>query len=239
MVFNDKAYAEEYERRMLEEGYPGILINKILEKTASINTIIDIGAGTGLLSIPLAENGKNVLAIEPSEEMIALFLKKIHPGIKDSIRIEKASWEKWDGTNLDCGISLHSLYSIQPLKEALAKMINKSNQRIVIVKNDFGRKTLSENLKKMLHISMQKTITAYDVRKSLNELNVAFTEDTVYQKRTRTIVDINMEAQLFKRANIEHQLPIESILKALEKLLVREKGVYVFESIYKDSIFDF
>ena len=51
--------------------------------------ILDIGAGTGRIAIPLAERGARVVAVEPSPAMRAQFKKKLeaHPELQDRVTL--------------------------------------------------------------------------------------------------------------------------------------------------------
>jgi ubiquinone/menaquinone biosynthesis C-methylase UbiE len=52
-------------------AYPRALVEDLADLAPSNGTIGDIGAGTGNLSIPLAERGYDVVAVEPAEAMLA------------------------------------------------------------------------------------------------------------------------------------------------------------------------
>ncbi len=53
------------------------------------SAILDIGAGTGRIAIPLAERGISVVCIEPSPVMLNEFRKKLegHPSLSDKITV--------------------------------------------------------------------------------------------------------------------------------------------------------
>ncbi|NWF99085.1 MAG: class I SAM-dependent methyltransferase [Nitrospirae bacterium] len=55
--------------------------------------VLDIGAGSGVLSLPLAEKGCVVTALEPSEAMRMLLEKEISSKRIESIIIDSRSWE--------------------------------------------------------------------------------------------------------------------------------------------------
>jgi ubiquinone/menaquinone biosynthesis C-methylase UbiE len=64
-VFN--RIADVYSAR---PAYPGALVDDLARLAPSGGTIGDIGAGTGHVSIPLAERGYDVVAVEPAEAMM-------------------------------------------------------------------------------------------------------------------------------------------------------------------------
>ena len=60
--------AEVYDAR---PAYPTLLVDKLVELTTNIGLrVLDIGAGTGHLALPLARRGLDVVAIEPASAML-------------------------------------------------------------------------------------------------------------------------------------------------------------------------
>jgi SAM-dependent methyltransferase len=69
-----------------------------LAKELGAKTIIDLGCGTGLLSLELAKRGYQVTGIEPSEQMLALAREKPHA---NNIQWIQGSFEKMAGLQAD------------------------------------------------------------------------------------------------------------------------------------------
>ncbi len=59
--------------------YPGVLIDETLAYAgvSGVGDVVDVGAGTGQLTLPLAERGYDVTAIEPNTEMAAVAQRKL------------------------------------------------------------------------------------------------------------------------------------------------------------------
>ena len=57
---------------------------------AQCGEVLDVGAGTGRIAIPLAERGVNMFCVEPSPAMRREFIKKItqQPAIKPRIDLQ-------------------------------------------------------------------------------------------------------------------------------------------------------
>ena len=88
-------------------------------------TVLDVGAGTGRLAIPIAKQAKSVTAIDPSKGMLACLQENMgREGVKNVVCINK-QWEDIElGADIephDVVIASHSL-SMLDIQEALAKM---------------------------------------------------------------------------------------------------------------------
>jgi SAM-dependent methyltransferase len=66
-VFN--RLASDYRAR---PGYPGSLVDRLAGLAGEPGQIVDLGAGTGLLALPLAGRGLQVAAVEPAEAMLSI-----------------------------------------------------------------------------------------------------------------------------------------------------------------------
>lgn len=79
-----------YEHSRKSDSLNSLILDKFLLNYLSgrnNNKILDIGCGIGSLSIPLAENGNNVTAIDISHEMISSLQKNITPNLRSRIKI--------------------------------------------------------------------------------------------------------------------------------------------------------
>jgi SAM-dependent methyltransferase len=66
-VFN--RLARDYEAR---PGYPEPLVARLAALAGGLGRVVDLGAGTGLLAVPLAARGLAVQAVEPAEAMLSV-----------------------------------------------------------------------------------------------------------------------------------------------------------------------
>ncbi len=94
------------------------VINQILPK----GTILDFGAGTGRLSIPLAEQGYSVIAVEKSSGMVNEFERKLD-GHKPEIKIHNYSISEYDNGKVDLAIALFTVLSYSVTEDELSKNI--------------------------------------------------------------------------------------------------------------------
>jgi SAM-dependent methyltransferase len=66
-VFN--RLAGDYRER---PGYPAPLVDRLSALAVAPGRIVELGAGTGLLAVPLAARGHPVMAVEPAEAMLSV-----------------------------------------------------------------------------------------------------------------------------------------------------------------------
>jgi len=88
-------------------------------------TVLDVGAGTGRLAIPIAKQAKSVTAIDPSKGMLACLQENME---KESVKNITCINKRWEDIELgsdiephDVVIASHSL-SMLDMQEALAKI---------------------------------------------------------------------------------------------------------------------
>jgi SAM-dependent methyltransferase len=89
---------------------PDPLLDYVQQSIDCSMTVLDIGAGNGRWSIPLAKAAKTVTAIEPDSEMLKLLrdnLKKT--GTK--IVLKQSNWEEAIVEVHDIAVSAHAIYS--------------------------------------------------------------------------------------------------------------------------------
>jgi SAM-dependent methyltransferase len=87
-------------------GWPGGLADRLAALAGGAGSVAaDLGAGTGSLAIPLAERGLRVLAVEPSEGMLAVLRERI-----GSLPVEPhlATAEE---TGLDAGVARLAVFA--------------------------------------------------------------------------------------------------------------------------------
>jgi SAM-dependent methyltransferase len=93
---------------------------KVIKQILPDATIIDFGAGTGRLAIPLAEHGHKVLAVEKSAGMVNEFKRKLSRGNAE-IEIHNCSISGYGGGKADLAIALFTVLSYSVSEEELTK----------------------------------------------------------------------------------------------------------------------
>jgi SAM-dependent methyltransferase len=90
-------------------------------------TLIDVGAGAGRHTMPLAERLEWVTAVEPSEGM------RSHIAPRDNITVVASSWEDAEVAEADLVICSHVLYGIADPAPFVAKLERSARERVFVM----------------------------------------------------------------------------------------------------------
>jgi SAM-dependent methyltransferase len=99
----------------------------------STRTVIDVGAGVGRHSIPIASRVDWVTVVEPSEGMRA----RIPP--LANMTVIASSWEEADPASADLVICVHVLYGVAEPVPFLEKLERCARERVFVVLRDSSR----------------------------------------------------------------------------------------------------
>jgi SAM-dependent methyltransferase len=83
--------AELYDRA--RPGYPPVLVDEVLAFAPESPRVLEVGAGTGKATVPFAERGLEVVALEPSIEMAAVARRNCSGFPKVAVTVRK--FEDW------------------------------------------------------------------------------------------------------------------------------------------------
>ena len=112
-----RAHASQKQQR------PDPLLDFVLDYIDRRSTVLDIGAGDGRWTIPLAQKADAVCAVDPNEEMLK-FLRENAETAKVNIQIIQSSWEEAVVDSYDIAVCAHAMYS----SSDLALFVNKMNK---------------------------------------------------------------------------------------------------------------
>ncbi len=86
--------AKWYREGLKYSEFPDRALSIILPLTKDCKTFLDVGSGCGTLSLPLAENGKKVTALDPSHAMIEILKEEIQIRKIKGIECIETEWGK-------------------------------------------------------------------------------------------------------------------------------------------------
>jgi SAM-dependent methyltransferase len=153
-AFNQKEKAEAYEAASSRKnmGKPDTLIEIVKNEMKPEDTVIDVGAGTGRWTIPLAKIAARVTAVDPSEAMLDI-LKK-HAAEQDlthNIDLANCIWEQAEVDMADFVISFHAIYLSADFRGFVRKMEAHSRKRCYLGLRHFPNEGIIQELSKEIH----------------------------------------------------------------------------------------
>ena len=98
------------------------LLDFILSRTGADQTVVDIGAGTGRWTIPLARAVRRVTAVEPTPAMEQMLRDKVAAAGLLNVDFVSATWEDADVGVHDVVLGAHSIYMSPDFAGFIAKM---------------------------------------------------------------------------------------------------------------------
>jgi SAM-dependent methyltransferase len=139
--FNDVAV-------LYDEVRPGYQVEVINEIVAFANLpatgrILEIGCGTGQITVPFALRGYPVLALEPGAALAALAVRKCEP--HENVKILTMSFEEWPVQleSFDLVLSAQAFHWIEPYSgcEKAAKTLRNGGSIALVWNNDISQGT--------------------------------------------------------------------------------------------------
>lgn len=130
-------YAKWYKLWIEHTHYHENIIEMLKAMTRPNWKVLDIGAGNGILSIPLYFRGCEVTALEPSVGMRNLLYEEVSKNRIDGLNVDERTWEKVpcdEYSDYDLVIACNTLHLTQiGFEEALAKVFRARPRNVFLV----------------------------------------------------------------------------------------------------------
>lgn len=221
------------------EGYPGNLLDELVMELNGSASVIDVGAGTGFFSIPLARKGFKITVIEPSAAMLNILKNKVYAGIESRIKFYNEEWESWHGEKADRLICVHSLYPMKDLFNSIKKIKMYCDQAIILIRSDSGPFSLAERIRRHLNLNRYSEKYVSRVITTLDELGIPYSTREIIQERISRFENLADEA-LYYCDHIGVEIDkVDLIKQVLVKETERHGDKYMFKNIYRDVIIKF
>jgi ubiquinone/menaquinone biosynthesis C-methylase UbiE len=139
-----------YDEIVKHSSYPGNIYNRICDLIVPGKKIIDIGAGTGAFTIPLAGIASEVIAIDPSSYHLEILASKCADGCIHNVNFINEEWkhvdeEKYAQALRDVDYTIAAYSIIDPdIESFLKKMYCVSTKGMFIVYRTGERDPLEE-----------------------------------------------------------------------------------------------
>lgn len=128
-------FGDRYEEYNRIAGYPGTILERMLLYLDRNSTVLDIGAGSGAYTIPLAKVVGKVTAVEPSAGQIARLMRRADQEGLKNIEVINKRWQYVDRSELKTYTIVNAAYCFQmtDIKEYLKKMLDVTEKALFLV----------------------------------------------------------------------------------------------------------
>ncbi|MDW8215616.1 MAG: class I SAM-dependent methyltransferase [Roseiflexaceae bacterium] len=126
-------YAECYDERAGDASAIAQTLALIRDLVHPNDTLLDIGAGTGRFTLPLAQRVRHVTALDQSAAMLAVLRRKAHACGVTNITFLEVDWQDATVVPHDVVLAAWSIYRLIDLRAALEKMVAAARRALVII----------------------------------------------------------------------------------------------------------
>ena len=144
-----RPYAQQFRSDPRRTDDP--LLNRLKQEVQAHQTLLDVGAGGGRLSLPLALNCRQVLAVEPSASMGEVLIQQASEFSIDNISLVPKKWEDAEVAAADVVLCCHVLYVVPEIESFVRKMESHARGRVLVVLYDFPPQSQIYPLWKRIH----------------------------------------------------------------------------------------
>lgn len=125
------------------------LVERLLTLVGEVgaSSILEIGAGTGEFTLPLARSVQEITALDQSPAMLQVLAAKLAAAGLDNCKILQSLWEDYpaeasaEKKQLDCIVAVNALYRVPDLLAALLKINLLAGKRAILVRSIEGPPT--------------------------------------------------------------------------------------------------
>jgi 2-polyprenyl-3-methyl-5-hydroxy-6-metoxy-1,4-benzoquinol methylase len=219
---------EKHARKRSERPDP--LLEFVKDNLAPGDTVIDIGAGSGRWTIPLAAKAGGVSAIEPSPEMSILLRQNIDASGRDNIETIAAKWEEASVQTHDIVVCAHAMYSSPDLADFVRKMERLARKRCYLAMRLLQADSILGELSLAIYgrrHDSANAIVAYNALFSMGIYANVIIEEGIYRWENASLEEAFLRAK--RHLRLETEMRFDSLIRdTLQRRLVYQTNTYIW-----------
>ena len=150
-----------------------LLVNRLKREVQAHQTLLDVGAGAGRLSLPLALNCRHVTALEPSASMGEVFSQQASDLSIQNVSLVQAKWEDAQVEAADIVLCCHVLYVVADIESFLRKLESHARQSVLVVIYKSAPQSQTYSLWKRIHGEERLSLPSLpELQQVLSELKI-------------------------------------------------------------------
>ena len=207
-----------------------LLVNRLLKEVTPNSSMLDVGAGGGRLSLPMALHCRQVVAVEPSASMGTVLLQQASEFSIPNVSLVEATWESAEVDPADLVLCAHVLYVVSDIEQFVRKLGIHAQERVLVVLYQAPPQSQTYSLWKMVHGEERLPLPSLpEFKDVLSQLEIEFHVDMLPPQPVRGFDDYQQALeQLTRRLYLTPETPqMTSLEAALPDLLEETEGTLI------------
>jgi len=157
------------------ESAPDDAVERLSEFISPQDTVLDVGAGGGRLTVPLAEYCSHVTAVEPSESMREQLVATAKAWDVPNVSVVGSTWEEAVVDRHDLVVCAHVVYTVTGIEAFIRKLGDHARRTVALI--SFERPATATYLPLWSYVHGEERIelpTLTQIEKLLGEMGIEY-----------------------------------------------------------------
>jgi cyclopropane fatty-acyl-phospholipid synthase-like methyltransferase len=229
--FNKREQAEEYDQASKKRNKEkrDVLMELVINRLGSTDTVLDVGAGTGRWAIQLAKKASRVTAVEPAGAMSDILVSNARKeGVSEKIELIKTGWETAETAMADVVICIHAMYGSSDFVSFIRKMEAHAQRRCYLGLRLFPMDGIIQELCKKIYGTIHDSPNFFVAYNALLQMGIF--ADVVMDEIQRTWNNDSLEGAFIrakKHLNLNDSTTYNALIRdTLKRRLVFKDGLF-------------